>query len=321
LGRTRLVQRGAFQLGPTTLASGDPFGFFPVKKQFPAHESLLVYPKIVEIETFPGPPGLLPGGEALRRRTHQVTPNAATVREYAPGDSLSRIHWKSTARRDKFMVKEFELDPLAEVWVFVDAEEDAHSAIPYTPDTDVEGTLFQLKDELQLAPDTEEYAATAAASIARFYLRRGRAVGLLVSGAATEVLPPDRGGRQFDKILESLALYEAKGHTPFAGVLANQCRHLPRGSTVVLITPSVREDIAMATDQVIRLGLRPVVVLINADSFKGSPGTDRLAAAIAPLGVAVATLSEGEDIGMSLGLAGSRAGELSLVPTRTNEIL
>jgi hypothetical protein len=55
--------------------------------------------------------GLLSGGEALRRRTHYVTTNASGVRDYAPGDSFSRIHWRSTARRNRLIVKEFELDP------------------------------------------------------------------------------------------------------------------------------------------------------------------------------------------------------------------
>jgi uncharacterized protein (DUF58 family) len=63
------------------------------------------------IHSFPLPSGLLSGGEALRRRTHQITPNAAGVRDYAPGDPLNRIHWISTARRRRLMVKEFELDP------------------------------------------------------------------------------------------------------------------------------------------------------------------------------------------------------------------
>ena len=40
-------------------------------------------------------------GEALRRRTHYVTTNAAGVRDYAPGDSFGRIHWPSTARRNR----------------------------------------------------------------------------------------------------------------------------------------------------------------------------------------------------------------------------
>src|SRR3990172_5416389 len=38
--RTRLMERGVFPLGPTTLASGDLFGLFPVQRHFPSCDSL-----------------------------------------------------------------------------------------------------------------------------------------------------------------------------------------------------------------------------------------------------------------------------------------
>ena len=66
LARTRLIHRGVFPLGPTILASGDIFGIFPVNKTLPVKDSLLVYPMMVDLRGFPNPPGLLPGGEALR---------------------------------------------------------------------------------------------------------------------------------------------------------------------------------------------------------------------------------------------------------------
>ncbi|MGD2177178.1 MAG: DUF58 domain-containing protein, partial [Anaerolineae bacterium] len=90
--RSRLVQRGMFSLGPTDVVSSDLFGLFPVSRTIPSAGSLLVYPLMFDVHSFPGPPGLLPGGEALQLRTHQVTPNAASVREYVPGDPLNRIH-------------------------------------------------------------------------------------------------------------------------------------------------------------------------------------------------------------------------------------
>src|SRR5690606_31015882 len=64
--------------------------------------------------------GLLSGGEAQRQRSHNVTTNAAGVRDYAYGDSFNRIHWRSTARKDKLVVKEFEIDPLVDIWIFPD---------------------------------------------------------------------------------------------------------------------------------------------------------------------------------------------------------
>jgi uncharacterized protein (DUF58 family) len=86
LARTRLVERGVFPLGPSVLASGDIFGLFPISRTIANQHSVLVYPMMVDIHSFPSPPGLLPGGEALRRRTPQITSNAAGVREYEPGD-------------------------------------------------------------------------------------------------------------------------------------------------------------------------------------------------------------------------------------------
>ena len=305
LVRTRLVQRGIFPLGPIVLASGDLFGLFPVSRVLPPDGSLLVYPIMVEVHAFPSPPGLLPGREALRRRTHQVTPNAAGVREYAPGDSMNRIHWVSTARRERLMVKEFELDPLAEVWVLVDAAREVQAALPYSPPAVAVDALWRPLTEIVLPPSTEEYAVSIAASLGRYFLQRGRAVGLVSCGQSQSpnVLPPDRGGRQLGKILEALALLRAEGDLPIPALATAQAQHLPRGSTMILITPSVREHVALTVDLLLRRGLRPVVVLLDAASFGGPPGTEALATAITLLGVPVCQVANGADLSTALSMA------------------
>jgi uncharacterized protein (DUF58 family) len=307
LARVRLVQRGVFPLGPTVLASGDLFGLFPVDRTVPPDGSLLVYPMMVQVRTFPSPPGLLPGGEALRRRTPQVTPNAAGVREYVPGDSLNRIHWLSTARREQLMVKEFELDPLAKVWIFLDAAREVQSALPYSLSALALDVLWHPSTQVTLPPSTEEYAVSVAASLAQYFMQRGREVGLVSCGRSQSpgVLPPDRGGRQLGKILEALALLRSEGDLPISALATAQAQHLPRGSTVILITPSVQEEVALAVDVLLRRGLRPVVVLLDAASFGGPPGTADLAAAITALNVPVCQVTNGADLAMALGMAGA----------------
>ncbi len=294
--RTRLVQRGVFALGPTVLASGDPFGLFPVSRTLPHEASLLVYPMMFAVRSFPNPAGLLPGGEALRQRTHHVTPNAAGVREYAPGDPLNRIHWVSTARRNRFMVKEFELDPLAEVWILVDAGRAVRAELPYTPPVNAADALWHPTLKLELSPSTEEYAASIAASLGRYYLQRGRAVGLVSHGSALNVLPPDRGGRQLGKILEAMALLRCDGAVPLLALVSGQARSLPRGSTVVLITSSTDPDVALAVDYLLRRGLRPVVVLLHADTFGGPEGAAALADKIRSLNAPVCEVICGADL-------------------------
>jgi uncharacterized protein (DUF58 family) len=296
LARVRLVKRGVFPLGPTTLATGDLFGIFPVQQIIAEQDSLLVYPMMVDIKGFPNPPGLLPGGEALRRRTHHITPNAAGIREYNTGDPLNRIHWLSTARRGRLMVKEFELDPLADVWIFVDAASNVQSSLPQAPIDYYAKDFWTTSGKLPLPPSTEEYAISIAASVVRDYLRRGRAVGLACAGQNLSLIPPDRGGRQLGKILESLALTQMKGDLPLHALVETQVKHMVRGSTVVLITPSTINEVALVVDFLIQRGLKPIVVLLDAFSFGGSTGTDRLAESIKLLGIPYRIVRNGADL-------------------------
>ena len=302
--RTRLVQRGVFSLGPTEIVSGDLFGLFPVSRRMPSEGSLLVYPMMVDVHAFPSPPGLLPGGEALRRRTHQVTPNAAGVREYVPGDPLNRIHWRSTARRDELIVKEFELDPMAQIWMFLDAEASVQAEEPYSPPSEAVEATWSPWREIQLPPSTEEYGVTIAASLAQHFIRGDRAVGLVSyqhpARGAPDVLPPDRGSRQFGKILEALAPLRAEGELSISALVTAHAQHIPRGSTIIVITPSVEGEVTLAADMLVRRGLRPVVVLLDAASFGGSEGTAELSDAIAALGVRVCVVAEGDDLATRL---------------------
>jgi len=300
LARTRLLSRGVYPLGPTFLETGDPFGLFPVRRRIPATESLLVYPMLTEVYDFPNPAGIMPGGDALRRRTPQVTPNAAGVRDYAPGDPLSRIHWVSTARRGRLMAKEFELDPQAEVWIFLDASRTGQASLPIAFNLKEAEDLWKQKAIVTLPPKTEEYAVSIAASLGRYYLRQGRAVGFISSGQTLSLLPPDRGGRQLGKLLESLALLRAEGDLPIRGLAEVQAQHLARGSTVVLITHSVEEDVALATDYLLRRGLRPIAVLIDAASFNGPSGTNQLAEMLHFLRIPVRVVHRGDALEAAL---------------------
>jgi len=313
LARTRLTERGVFPLGPTVIGSGDLFGLFPVSRTIKNQDSLLVYPMIVNVREFPNPPGLLPGGEALRRRTPQITPNASGVREYFPGDPLNRIHWISTARRNRIMVKEFELDPLADVWVFLDAARAVQVAQPM-PQAEIEAQdIWRRKFKYSLPPSTLEYAVSATGSLARYYLQKGRAVGLVSAGPSIRILPGDRGGRQLGKILEALALVKGEGAIPLQGLVEAQARHLPRGSTAVLVTPSASDTVYKVADLLLRRGLRPVVVLIHAITFGGPQDNKSVEFSLRSLGIPICQVDYGVDLTSSLDVILSSPNRIPVV--------
>ncbi len=303
--RTPLIRRGSFQLGPTTLTSGDPLGLFVIKRNFPATETLIVLPKVFPISTFPPPPGFLPGGKVSRQRSLDVTPHASGVREYVLGDPVKRIHWPSTAKRDRFMVKEFEQDPQADIWLFLDAESGIQVSAREDDLPPVQSDGWWLRrPKLTIPRDTFEYAISAAASLANFFLEDRRAVGLACAAGKVTVVAAERGVRQVTKIMETLALLQPEGNIPLHGLVEMQARLLPLGSGVVLITASTRPELILAVEDLQRRNLRPVVVLIKPGTFGGQSDSDLVAAGLLRTNVPVCQISYGDDLGVQLALPG-----------------
>jgi uncharacterized protein (DUF58 family) len=132
---------------------------------------------------------------------------------------MNRIHWASSARHRKLHVKEFELDKTADLWIFLDLQRQWHRG---------EGE-----------DSTEERTVTVAASVVQKALREHRNVGLITSGTHAEVIHPDRGTKQFGKLMQYLAEISVGGTHPFAETIIESLPRLRRGSSALLITPSL----------------------------------------------------------------------------------
>jgi uncharacterized protein (DUF58 family) len=270
-------QRGRYQLGPIQLRTSDPFGLFPMTRDLEQTSHVVVYPMTFDIHRFVLPVGVLSGGDALRRRTHHVTTNASGVRDYVPGDSFGRIHWPSTARRNRLIVKEFELDPLADIWIVPDMASFSHIASPEVQNKlDNDLPEWMIMEKFKLAETTEEYTVTVAASLAQFFLRQDRAVGMLAYGQSNEILQADRSERQLNRVLETLAVLRAQGRVPLSNVIQAEMHLFPRGATVICITPQTDLDWATVAKQMERRGMRMVTILVNPASFGGSLSTEPL---------------------------------------------
>jgi len=301
--RTICHQRGRFRLGPLTLTSGDPFGLFQISRHVPQTTHVVIYPATVELRDFTLPLGVLSGGDALRRRTHYVTANASGVRDYAPGDSFNRIHWASTARRDRLIVKEFELDPQADIWLFLDGDEAAQAAQPLpTLEASAHDALWTgwQNRVVTLPPSTEEYGVTITASLAQFFIRRDRSVGLVTYGQSREIVQPDRGERQLTKLLETLAVFHSRGRMRFSDALAVESDQIPRGASVILVTASWDMRWVVAAQALKRRGLRVAAVALNPQSFGGARDNADLVGALWAVGIPAYRVNNGDDLASAL---------------------
>ncbi len=268
LVRTYCTLRGRFRLGPARLYAGDPFGLFPVSRPIPQVHQLVVLPLVSPLPSFPLPSGRLPGGVAVTEPTHQITPNAAGVRDYLPGDGFNRIHWMSTARRRRLIVKEFELDPLGDVWLVLDTSASARWELPKQERPTRESPL--LPRRISLPPSTIEYGVSCAASLIHHFLRQDRSVGLLAYDRMRHSIQPDRGAPQLIRALETLAVLDGAGETAVEDVLRIEDTHLTRGAMILVVTASTSSRLVPALRGLRMRSLTPVLVLMASASF-GAP--------------------------------------------------
>ncbi len=297
--RTVCRRRGRFTLGPITLISSDPFGLFEHRKRLSATSSIVVYPLTVDLPYFSLPSGELPSGGAMRRRTHYVTTNVSGVRDYFPGDSFNRIHWPSTARIGRLIVKEFELDPTADVWLFLDMQGAVQASYLLAEEAAELPRLWPSRPSLE--PSTEEYTVTIAASLAKHFLARSRAVGLIAYGQKREVLAPDRGERQLTKIMETLAVIRATGVIPMAQIIAAEGKGLGRNTSAVVITPS--DDIKWVDRlrDLRRRGIHGIGIVLDASTFGHSINTNAVLAALSQSGIRAYRVHERDSLAAVLG--------------------
>jgi hypothetical protein len=101
------LHRGIARFHSFTIARGDPFDLFNACKTFSLPQSLLILPKIYQVPPvkLPGSRRYQSGGIALASSVGDSEEFRA-LRDYRPGDSLRKIHWKSWAKIGKPIVKE-----------------------------------------------------------------------------------------------------------------------------------------------------------------------------------------------------------------------
>jgi|AutmiccommuBRH23_1029490.scaffolds.fasta_scaffold00711_30 uncharacterized protein (DUF58 family) len=272
ISRTILTKRGSFNLGPTLLRSGDPFGMFTTEKLVASEAQLLVLPYIETISKFTEPPGFIQGGRAITRKSLEATSFASGVREYQSGDPLNRIHWKSSAKRDKFMVKEFDQDPQADIWIIIDGYEESNSHQIIEEEIQFADTFWALKQKssFKLSKSTFEYAISISASLASYYIKAEKAVGVACADSVMTVIPTEKGGRQLGKILETMAFFEGKGKMPINEVIESLGYQIIRGSTVVIVSSTDSTNIQLCIEILLRRKLKPVIIQINRETFETS---------------------------------------------------
>ena len=273
-------KRGVHTFGPTTLRSGDVFGFVSREAVVPSYQFVLVYPLVVPISNF-GLPARHPfGDQRAPRRLLEDPARVVGVREYVYGDSLRRVDWKATARTLQMQSKVYEASTTYTIVMFLNA-------------------AARMDNYYGVHPELQELSICAAASLTDWALNQKYAVGLYansllympdevhttptdseaqeegeerVEGRIEALhkrrrvhIPASSNETQRQRVMEVLARIQPYFGTSIEDVLQAERTHLPPGATVVVITTTISDRLVDTLARVRQSG-HAVSILFVGDS-------------------------------------------------------
>jgi uncharacterized protein (DUF58 family) len=216
--RVRCAKRGTFELKEVSVSSSYPIGIFTLKRTWktqPAH--VTIFPRVYPVTRFPLPPSSARTSGELERPSPSVGQELIReVREYRSGDNPRHIHWRSSARHDRLMVKQFDAIATSETWIVLDLDLSNHD---------------ELYDSLERAI---EIAATLASHLIGQGQRCGLAGGLAQDGSPRLLLAPDAGPTHLRAILYALAKVQPEVSADYSTVLAAMAALHRRGQQWIL---------------------------------------------------------------------------------------
>lgn len=117
------AKRGEYKLNAVYLRGGDPAGIFMRERRFDLPAVMLVYPRADKLD-----PVALFKYEAVSEDSEKVAgiiggnQEFRSLRKYMPSDPMKLINWRSTAKYRKLMVREYELNTIVSIALFVDGQ-------------------------------------------------------------------------------------------------------------------------------------------------------------------------------------------------------
>ncbi len=182
------VRRGIYPLGTVTLSTAFPFGLFQKERDLALPGEIIVWPRADRRVPMPV------AGSGRRAVAGSPVPGAAghrgeyrSLRSYRVGDDPRDIHWRSSARLQDPVIREYDRDGAETRWICLDLRGDPER-------------------------DAGEVAIEVAASLAADAAAESRPFALI---AGAHVVPPGEGAGQLELVLDALARADVEPEAPF----------------------------------------------------------------------------------------------------------
>lgn len=260
------LPRGEHSLRTVHLETSDFFGFVKKRRSFSEETDLVVTPVPFEVKdvrlTEPEADGTTSRSFNFNQRTNVVT----SVREYLPGDRFSWIDWKTSARKDKLMTKEFEREQHAHVLIILDATRQA------------------LQNEAAF-----ELNIRVITGLINFWEKEGLHIGLLGLSQQNNYYPPDLKQRKLRN--KYLAKVQVDHRCLFEESLQTDLAKLNPSTQVMFFVTDIAQE-ALFSFKKIKAGNKRVLVFLTKSDQSLTDQNKKLIKELSFIGIKVIVLDE-----------------------------
>lgn len=223
--KLRAMERGAQYIGDHWIRYRSPAGFWIRQVKVEASTKMRVFPDVQAVRHY----------ELLARTNRDVMASRVTkmrggdteferLRDFLPDDEFRRIDWRATARRNKFTVREFQIERNQNIVFMLDC-----------------GRLMTaVWDDLTAL----DYALNATLMLSHVAVRRGDQVGLIAfDEKVTRLLKPRAGTSASNQIISATYdLFPRMVESDYEAAFRTLKLHVRKRTLVVFITHAIDEQ-------------------------------------------------------------------------------
>jgi len=251
-------RRGRYEIGPFSVYLFDPWGLFFFKKTFFLYSELFVYPRTFRIPKFPAlTKGTAPWFGIDTAHVSGDEHEFFGIREYKPGDPIKRIHWLSTARKNKLIVKQFQRQVFFRATIIFNLNKDNN---------------FGIGKE-----SVAEYTIKIAASVAKYLIEKNVSVEIIAHIGEMAHIPFNKGEEHLEDILRALTIAQPESRVSTGELFQEFSDYIPNDSSLIVIMLDQDWEFlsAMLSLKAKNISLIPLVLL--ASSFMHTDGEEKIA--------------------------------------------
>ncbi len=237
-----LKRRGYYELGDVEVIVNDVFRFFSLRKNITSKISIIVYPRIIRLSTFEIMASQQLGELRVFDQAFVDKSRTSTLKSYQEGDSIKRVHWKMSAKKDEIIVKDYENRGDTHVAVFID-----NNHKHFTRDVD-----RRLEDKI----------VDVAVCMVNYCLEQH-----------VEVLLETQKGKDFVQIygqeksdmkpfLEAMALFKGDGGEDFRAFMKPRVETIRKGATVIIVTSCLDKAMGAQGIHLKMSNLNPLYIVV-----------------------------------------------------------